>query len=87
MNDDQRRGRAEHLVRDLPELMTATEVKDFFRISRSTLGLWLKDPEYLPGAIKIGRDWRIPKQDVIDLALKLYSDTRAEIEAEENGTT
>lgn len=63
--------RAERLTRDLPDLMTTTEVCEFFRIGKQKLKEWREGGD-LPGMMKIGRDWRIPKDDIIDLAIKLY---------------
>ncbi|AKC02892.1 HTH DNA binding protein [Gordonia phage Gmala1] len=70
----EKRKRAERLVENLPDMLTASEVMEFFRVSRTTVGEWLKNGS-LPGSMKIGRDWRIPKTDIIDLAIKMYGNT------------
>lgn len=75
--EEEKRKRAERLVENLPEMLTATEVCDFFRVSRTTVGTWLSDGS-LPGALKLGRDWRIPKTDVMEFAIKLYGDKENE---------
>ncbi|AKL88234.1 hypothetical protein GMA3_57 [Gordonia phage GMA3] len=66
--------RAEYMTRDLPTMLTASEVCDFFRISRKTLGIWFKENK-LPGTMRIGkRDLRIPKDDIIMLSIKMYGE-------------
>lgn len=69
--------RAEHLLKDMPPYMLTKEVCDFFRASRSTVLLWLREGKF-DGAYKVGKDWRIPKQSVIDLSESFYGKDKAE---------
>lgn len=81
---EEKRRRAEEMTKDLPTLLTRKEVEDFFRVSRETINMWLKaqDKNYFPGAMKLGGQWRFPKADIIELAIRLYS----EREEENDGT-
>ncbi|USH45058.1 helix-turn-helix DNA binding domain protein [Gordonia phage Camerico] len=79
--DEEKRARAEELTKDLPDLLTREEVQEFFRASRQTVENWIRDPEYFPGAFKLGRKWLIPRGDMVNLAIKMYG----EREEENNG--
>lgn len=58
-------------VEDLRELNTPEEIAEFFRVSALIMRKWLRSDQF-PNAFKIAGRWRIPRQDVLDLAQSLY---------------
>ncbi len=47
------------------ELLTVQEVADFLRVGRVTVWRWCKDGT-IP-ACRVGRNWRIPRNDFLEL--------------------
>lgn len=58
-------------IETMPELCTAEELAEFFRITKPTSLSWLKENR-LPNAFKVGGRWRIPKEDILELAKSMY---------------
>lgn len=56
---------------DLPALCLVPEVAQFFRQTDETIRGWIKKGSF-PNAFKTGRNYLIPKQDVLDLAHRMY---------------
>lgn len=56
---------------DLVENVLVAEVGQFFRQSDDTIRKWIKEGKF-PNAYKLGKYLYIPKQDVLDLAHKMY---------------
>lgn len=60
-----------HNIEDMPDLALVPEVADFFRVTIDLVRKWIRDGK-LPNTTKIGKEFRIPKQDVINLAHQMY---------------
>lgn len=63
----------------LPEVCLPAEVQEFFRIGEATFKRWISSKnrlDYFPNSYKIGNGWRIPKQDILNLAEKMYGTTK-----------
>lgn len=60
-----------HSIEDMPDLALVPEVAEFFRITISVCRDWIRAGKF-PGVSKVGKEYRIPKQDVIALAGQMY---------------
>jgi hypothetical protein len=63
---------------DLPDLALVDEVAKFFRVTGYTIKAWLRAGEAFPNAFKVSSSWRIPKEDALAYAKKLYGDREGE---------
>lgn len=62
----------------LPDLMLPREAAEYFRVRPLTISNWLRAGIF-PNAFKLaGKNWRIPKEDVLAFAQSLRGDRDGE---------
>lgn len=52
------------LIRDLKEIYSINEVSELLKVSKSTIRRWIREGELK--AFKVGKGWRISKEDLIN---------------------